>query len=921
MRASRTSGQSGPNRALVVCVAVAGIAVLGTFSQIIAQTLPRGGLAFWLLTAGAAVLTAGAAVMALFPVKTRDTPADEEPRQLPPHNLPPLTTFFTGRNRELAAIEAALRPHHATPRGRRGGPGAQAAPRVCTVHGLGGVGKSQLSLAYAKTHLEQHLITRWLNASRPNTLRGELLELAACVGVPYNVSKTVMLTKLWGWLRDHPGWLLVYDDVQEFPDVSRSRESSGLRGLSRYLPPEGRGEILITTQRRGSWDGLSDAEIALAPLVPVDGLAFLRARTGEDEGEFTELGNRLGWLPLALEQAGAYIDQAGIGIQDYLDHLPELAAIGDADEKTFALAIERVTRTQPAAEDLLRLCAFLASEDVPTSTLYRYRAVLPERLRRAMSDQPSFNRTVALLVNHSLLTRSGEGRAAPLAYGLHPRVQLFIRHRLDQLGRLEWSHAAVRLVEAAFPATLEHQDLREASERLMPHVEASTSEFSWGNDAEREEWEGLDATAGSQGTGDPEAIVRLLRRAGCYQEYRCDWTRALSLFEQEAQLRDLGIGGDLLGRAEARLAVARQYFLLARLDEAEAACREALGHCAGHRAEPDFLRMEAKCLRELGGVLREQVRFAEALEAIRTAIKIYEGHGSGWETLDWAIAEQQAGMVHRNAGRPAEATACYRRAALLVPGSGSQEPAEHLLFRAMLRRDLGIVAQDMGDLDLAERELRAALLAFQEQGASDFDTAQVSKFLADVLRRQGERSLAAVRPLRHPLRGRALRGQAAARLDEAWVLLGPAVALHQRRRDTEEHKYAACLNKRGSLELALGRAADARATLEEAEGIYRLQYGENHHYRAKALSRLGPVLLALGDADRAVAVLREAEAIFLGALGEDHPVMVAVWQSLADCLQGGPEADFLRQRADRLAGTLLSGTTDASPLVTAPEPV
>ena len=916
MRTSRsTGGQQRPNRALVACVAVAGIAVLGTFSQIVAQTMSRSGLAFWLVTAGAAVLTAGAAVMALFPVRTRNAPAEEEPRPLPPHNLPPLTSFFTGRGEELARIESALRPVAATGRGRRARRGgAQAQPRVCTVHGLGGVGKSQLSLAYARNHLDEHLLTRWLNASRPNSLRGELLELAACVGIPYDESKTVMLTKLWAWLRDHPGWLLVYDDVQEFPDAARStRENSGLRALSRYLPPEGRGEILITSQRRGAWSGLSHAEIALEPLVPTEGLTFLRARTGADEGGFTELGSRLGWLPLALEQAGAYIDQAGIGVQDYLDHLPRLAAIGDADEKTFELAIDRVTRTEPAAEDLLRLCAFLASEDVPRSTLHRYRAVLPERLRRAMSDQPTFDRMVSLLVGHSLLTRTGDGRTLPPAYGLHPRVQLFIRHRLDQLGRLEWSQAAVRLVESAFPHTLDHQDLRAACERLMPHVEASTSEFSWGGDAE---WERIGESADSPGTGDPEAIVRLLHRAGSYQEYRCDWTRALSLFEQEAQLRDLAIG-DLHGRAEARLAVGRQYFLLARLDEAEPACREALQHCAGRRDDPAFLLLEARCLRELGGVLREQVRFTEALEAIQAAIKIYEDHGSGGETLDWAIAEQQAGMIHRNAGRPVEATACYDRAALLIPGNGSQELAEHLLFRAMLRRDLGIVAQDVGDLDLAERELRAASQAFQEQGASAFDAAQVAKFLADVLRRQGERLLAEVHRLRRPLRGRVLRCQAAARLDEAGVLLGPAVALHQRRRDTEEHKYAACLNKRGSLELALGRAAEAKVTLEEAERIYRQQYGEQHHYRAKALSRLGAVLLALGETDRATSVLREAETIFRSALGDGHPALVAVWQRLADCLDGQPEAAQLRERAVRLGVALRAEVAGSTALAAA----
>ncbi|MEZ0093656.1 tetratricopeptide repeat protein [Streptacidiphilus sp. EB129] len=914
-------GVPGRSRALLVCGVVAAIAVLETFSQIIAQTLHPGELLFWVLTGGAALLTGGAAVLALFPVRTRDAdgpvgadlsvaglPLTQSGPQLgaPAHNLPPLSVYFTGRDDELHRIEELLLPAATPPRALLAHTHGSETPRVCAIHGLGGVGKSQLALAYARKHVGEHLLSRWLNASRPNTLRGELLELAACVGIPYDESHTVMLSKLWTWLRDQPGWLLVYDDVQDFPTGDNPRETGPL-ALSRYLPPEGNGEIIITSQRRENWNGLAYGDIALAPLGPADGLRFLRKRSGADQAGLAELGSRLGWLPLALEQAGAYLDLAKMSAEDYLGHLPALVATGAADEKTFQLAIDRVTRQVPGAEDLLRLCAYLASEDVPHSTLYRHRAVLPPRLRRMLGQQPTIDRVVILLVSHSLLTSTGDGRNVPVAYGLHPRVQLFIRSRLDQLGRLEWSQAAVRLVEAAFPHSFLQPDLRAMCERLMPHVEASTNEFSWGSDAVADEVESE--------AGDPEAIVRLLHRAGSYQEHRCDWPRALLLFEREAQLRDLGIG-DPLSRARARLAVARQYFLLARLAEAETACREALAHCAAHRAEPEFLPVRAECLRELGGILREQTRFDEALDAVRQAVTIYQAHGSEWQSLDWAIAEQQAGLIHRNAGRPSRAAACFRRAERLVPARGSQELPQHLLFRATIRRDLGILAQDRDDLDEAERELRAALAVFHEQpGATDFDTVQIAKFLADVLRRQGEQDRDRARATRHPLRRRQLRRAAARQLQEAWLLLEPVVALHYKRRDTDEHKYASTLNKRGSLEFAQGRAHDARATLEEAERIYRTRYGERHHYRAKTLSRLGPVLRATGDRDRAEAVLREAASIFQETLGDEHPALIAVYLRLADCLDDrSAEAPLLRALAAGISTRLRAGPdTDEPP--------
>ncbi|MFE7777581.1 tetratricopeptide repeat protein [Streptomyces sp. NPDC057445] len=869
-----------------------------------AATLPllaqnASGFLLWGLAGGTALMGGAAAFFARTPAPR--TPEQEDGGALlspPPHNLPVLSRYFTGRSEELAGIEAALGPAEPA-RGRRTRLDGQ---RACVIHGMGGVGKSQLAVAHARTHLDEHCLTWWLNASTPDRLRGELLELAACVGVPDHESKNVVLVKLWAWLRDNPGWLLVYDDVRRF----RDRERPGARGdgtldLQPFLPPEGEGEILITTQLREGWDGLCPEPVELTALGDTDGLAFLRARIGArdgDESHLATLGRQLGWLPLALEQAGAYIDQAEITVEDYLGRLPEESADSDAD--TFRLAIERIAATAPAAEDLLRLCSFLASEDVPRVMLFRHRAVVPQRLRHVMEVQPEFNRLVLKLVDHSLLTRSGDGRAGPVTYGIHPRVQMFIRRRMSGPERLEWSQAAVRLLEAAFPQTPEQLDSRGDCERLMPHVEAVAKELAWADDTD----------GGLGASHDPEALVRLLHRVGVYQEHRCDWVQALACLTQEAGLRELGTG-DALGLATARLGIARQHYLLADLDRAETACRRALALCQEHAGDTAFLQLQAQCRRQYGGILRERIRFDEGLEAVQEAIKIYESQGSGWETLDWAVAEQEAGMIHRNAGRLSAAVACYERAGDRVPSRGSTEPGEHVVFRAMLRRDLGIVAQDRGDLVTAERELREALSVFREyRGVEDFETSQVAKFLADVLRRQGEECRKRARATRHPLRRRDLHRQARSRIAQADELLAPVLALHLKRRETEAHKYAACLNKLGSLRFAQGRIPEAARTLREAEQIYVSAYGPDHHYRAKTLSRLGPVLRAAGDREGAERVLRQAERIFVATLGSSHPSLVAVYTHLAECTTGHERAAELRARAELVHRALWN---DSSP--------
>ncbi|MFD4634414.1 tetratricopeptide repeat protein [Streptomyces sp. NPDC058284] len=848
------------------------------------------GPLMWILV-GCIVLCMVTLVGAATPPHARS--AGEAPSTaFPPNNLPFRSRYFVGRAREMARIERTLRPAR-TPKDRR----------VCVIHGTGGVGKSQLATAYAHDKLAHHTLTRWLNATSPDRLLCDLLDLATLLGIADHESKTVVLTRLWSWLRDHPDWLLIYDNVQlDGAEPHADGPVDRQQRLQPLLPPEGVGEVLITTQLREGWTGLCPDPVELSVYDEADGMAFLRLRTGSAADErLARLGEQLGWQPLALEQAGAYIEQAEISVEGedfegYLERLSERSA--DSDARTFQLAIERVGAQHPAAEDLLRLCSFLASEDVPRTMLFRARAVLPDRLRLVMEDQLAFTRLVLKLVDHSLMTRHGGGRTKDVTYGIHSRVQIFIRSRLTGHERLEWSQAAVRLIETAFPQTPEQLDSRVDCERLMPHVDAVTAEPAWAADSERDGDGELGAAQ------DPEALMRLLHRAGCYQNHRCDWESALAFFSREAELRRLGTGSDH-SLAASHLALARQHYLLAHLDTAEAACGRALALCDAHKDDDAFQQVRAQCCRQFGGILRERNRFREASGYLESALRIYEHQGSGWEVLDWAVTEQEAGMIHRNAGRLTDALDCYGRARDLVSSGGSTGLEEHVLFHAMLDRDIGIVAQDRGDLDTAERELSAAHTVFRnKRGAEDFETAQVAKFLADVLRRKAQRCRAESRRTRNPLRKRRLHAQAQAHLTTAHDLLGPVLALLGERRRTEAHTYAACLNKLGSLQWAQGHLHKAVDTLREAEEIYVTAYGPDHHYRAKTLSRLGPVLRASNDRHRAEQELRTAERIFVASLGEDHPSLVAVYEFLADCAPDPAREAELRARADRIHRSL-----------------
>ena len=154
--------------------------------------------------------------------------------------------------------------------------------------------------------------------------------------------------------------------------------------MQRFLPPAGHGRVLITSQN-AVWPHGQALEV---PVLDTEvAAAFLVSRTGDpDEQAATELAGELGGLPLALEQAAAYIQATGTSLAGYLalfrERRAELLARGEPAgyrrtvATTWSLAFARLEESAPAAAGLLRLLACLAPEPVPLRLLLSRRAGL-----------------------------------------------------------------------------------------------------------------------------------------------------------------------------------------------------------------------------------------------------------------------------------------------------------------------------------------------------------------------------------------------------------------------------------------------------------------------------------------------------------------------------------------------------------------
>jgi tetratricopeptide (TPR) repeat protein len=407
-------------------------------------------------------------------------------------NLPPRNPDFSGRSTLLKELHETLTTG-----------GAMAVVQAATVHGLGGVGKTQLALEYAHRYATDYDVIWWVPAEQSVAIPGLLAGLARRLGVPEQGDQAELLASLWDVLRERDRWLLIYDNAE------------GPRDLEPYRPPAGSGRVLITS-RTPTWSRLADT-VRLDVLDRDEAVAFLRRRIGSiDTATLAALAEALGDLPLALEQAAAYLDETQTTPADYLtlyqQHGAALLTLGEplTTEQTVAttwqIALERI-RTTSAAHDLLSLCAFLAPDAIPRALLGKHAGVLPNLLHQAVRQPLAYNQAVGALGRYSLVTITAD------TLTVHRLVQTVVRASHTPQDQQQWAGAAVRLINVAFPDDSDDVVSWPACARLLPHALAVVDYA-----------ETLDV--------EPQATALLFNKAAVYLRSRGQYRQALTLHEQ-----------------------------------------------------------------------------------------------------------------------------------------------------------------------------------------------------------------------------------------------------------------------------------------------------------------------------------------------------------------------------------------------------
>jgi anti-anti-sigma factor len=308
-------------------------------------------------------------------------------------NVPARNPVFTGREEQLAAIRDALLS------------GSRAA--VQALHGMGGVGKTQLAIEYAHRFADSYDVVWWLDAEKAELLESQFADLATVLGCAESATPPAAVRRaVLSDLYRRPGWLTIFDNAED-PD-----------GLLDWLP-NGPGHVLVTSRFAG-W-----SEVAV--LVPVgllsrsESMELLRKRVpGLAESDATLLAAALGDLPLAIAQAAVYLAETRMRPTDYVVLLKDRATelLGEGKPLTYragtltavtTLAYDRLRVADEDAADLAVICAFLPPGRIPVTWFTTATERLPDRLATRLADPLARSRLLTALTRTTLVQASGDG--------------------------------------------------------------------------------------------------------------------------------------------------------------------------------------------------------------------------------------------------------------------------------------------------------------------------------------------------------------------------------------------------------------------------------------------------------------------------------------------------------------------------------
>ncbi|MER5931133.1 FxSxx-COOH system tetratricopeptide repeat protein [Streptomyces sp. NPDC002054] len=373
-------------------------------------------------------------------------------------NVPPKNPNFTGRESLLAAVEDQLRSEET------------AAVLPHALHGMGGVGKSQLAVEYIYRHSHEYNVIWWIPAERDSLVLGALVDLARALNLDVGPQANTAVPAVREALRTgrpYDNWLLVFDNAEDI-DAVRA-----------YFPTGGPGKIIVTSRNR-EWERVA-TPLTVNVFEREESIALLQRRARDLSAEDADrLADALGDLPLAIEQAGAWHAATGMPVTEYLDLLeqrkPGILELDPSPDYPLSVAaawnisLDQLADSNPAARQLLEICACMAPEPIPLSMLRGTRNVdITPELDPVLRDPVLLARATRDLSKLSLIKLDHKNRTLHM----HRLMQAVLTAGMDEDQTQDLRRAAHVMLATAKPGAPGAPDQWPAYQTLLPHVMTS----------------------------------------------------------------------------------------------------------------------------------------------------------------------------------------------------------------------------------------------------------------------------------------------------------------------------------------------------------------------------------------------------------------------------------------------------------------
>ncbi|CAG9952144.1 unnamed protein product [Clonostachys rosea f. rosea IK726] len=393
----------------------------------------------------------------------------------------PETQYFVARESEIVEMRRTL--------------SSDGSRRIVVLHGLGGIGKTQLAVTYTKRYRDEYSAIFWLNIKDELSIRRSFTKVATqilrqhpdasglnALDPQLNPEEVIEAVKAWLSLPGNTRWLVVYDNYDNLR-LSNHKTDTGV-DILQFLPTSHQGSIIVTTR-------LSRVDIGhrirIKKLESIDdSLKILSTTSGRDslydDMDARDLVEKLDGLPLALATAGAYLRHVAASCSDYLRlytkswarlhaSTPDLGSYQDRTlSSTWQVSYEQVKEKNALAAHLLQWWAYFSNEDVWFELLQPYDDEGTPWIFE-LKDELNFNSAIGILQDYGFVEphRLSPDLIESRGYSIHACLHSWTIHTLNQDCDGDLNRLALKCIASRVPS---HNDDKfwQLQRRLLSHA-------------------------------------------------------------------------------------------------------------------------------------------------------------------------------------------------------------------------------------------------------------------------------------------------------------------------------------------------------------------------------------------------------------------------------------------------------------------